>query len=418
MFILYNFVLTLLTPIWAPWTLWRALQREGKPSWRERLGNYSIRYRKGAKRIWIHAVSVGEVAAAIPILRELRKRLTDWEIVLTVTTSSGHKTAHDRAEGLYDHLYYFPLDVARFQMRAMERVRPKVVAIMETELWYNFLWCAKALGAKTMLVNGRVSDRSFPRAMKLRWFYKTLLRLVDRSFMQTEKDAERIKCLGADAPSVVGNSKFDEAVEGLDANPNYWRRELSIPEEKRVVVIGSTRGEEEENFVLNALSSIDLPNVVVIHAPRHLERVPEIEKWASKCFVKVTLRSKGGGGDYIILDTYGELSKMYSIADVVIIGGGFANFGGQNLIQPLAHGKPVIHGPHMQNFSEVAEAALAARASIACSSPAELAVALQFLLGDDGLRKAMGEAAEALVQANAGAATRYAEAIVAAATDN
>jgi 3-deoxy-D-manno-octulosonic-acid transferase len=418
MFLLYNFVLTLLTPIWAPWMLWRTLQRKEGPIWRERLGNYSIRYKKGAKRIWVHAVSVGEVVAAIPILRELKQRLPDWEIILSVTTSSGHKTARERAEGLYDHLYYFPIDVARFQMRAMERVRPKVVAIMETELWYNFLWCAKALGATTMLVNGRVSDRSFPRAMRLRWFYKTLLKMVDRCFMQTEKDAQRIKELGAREASVVGNSKFDEAAEGLDADPNYWRKELAIPDGKKVIVIGSTRGEEEERFVLDALAKIDLGDVVVVHAPRHLERVPRLMEMATEQVGQVSLRTQGGGGNYIILDTYGELSEIYSIADIVVVGGGFENLGGQNLIQPLAHGKPVLHGPHMQNFSEVSEAAVAAGASKVCASPVELADALQSLLLEGAARKRMGEAAASLIRGNSGAASKYAEAIARAATEN
>jgi 3-deoxy-D-manno-octulosonic-acid transferase len=412
MFLLYNLLLTLFAPLWVPWMLWRTLRRKEKPAWRERFGDYSIRPGKDRNRIWIHAVSVGEVMAAIPILREIRRRMKGWEIVLTVTTTSGHQTARERAEGLFDHLFYFPLDVARFQLRAMERVRPKIVAVMETELWFNFLWCAKALGAKTALVNGRISDRSFPRSMRIRFFYRSLLGMVDLCLMQTERDAERIRALGATRVEVVGNSKFDEAAEGLDADPMIWRKELGLPDGLPVVVVGSTRGEDEERFVLEAIASVGLDRLAVVHAPRHLERATELRRMAGERFGEASLRSQGGGGRYVILDTYGELAQVYCLADVAIVGGGFGDYGGQNLIQPLAHGKPVLHGPHFQNFSEVAEAADAAGAGRSCKTPAELAAALSILLENESLRDSMSEAARALARAGAGAGARYVERLV------
>lgn len=411
MFLVYNLLMTVLAPLWVPWMWFRSRRRKEQPNWAERQGEVPVEYRKGAKRIWMHAVSVGEVIAAMPILKELRALLPDHEIVLSVTTSSGHQTAREQAKGLFDHLTYFPLDIPRFQLRAMQRVQPQVVAVMETELWMNFLWAAKTFDAHTMLVNGRISDRSFPRSMRLRFFYRALLAQLDEALMQTDVDRERIVALGARSAEVLGNCKFDQALEGLDADPAAWRSKLGIPEGRPVVVVGSTRGEEEEDFVLEALSGID---ATVVHAPRHLERVPDLARKAAGRFGAAALRSKGEAGDYLILDTYGELSSVYAVADVVVIGGGFANHGGQNLLQPLAHGKPVLHGPHMQNFRSVADAAVAAGASRVCTSPAELREALTELLDSPAERDRMGSAAQDLIERNRGASRRYAERIAAA----
>lgn len=413
MFVLYNILIVILAPLWAPWIWWRARARKEQPNWNERYGNYELKPRKDHKRIWVHAVSVGEVVASMPILEALRKELPEHEIVLSVTTSSGHQTAREKAAGLFDHLFYFPIDIARFQLAAMQHVQPSVIAIMETELWMNFLWAAKVFDARTVLINGRISDRSFRRSQKVRFFYKSLLSRMDRCLMQSEKDAERIRALGAANVEVLGNCKFDQALAGLDADPAEWRAKLGLDASLPTLVIGSTRGELEEAFVLDALGQVGLENLQVIHAPRHIERVPALLASAEKRFTGVGLRSQGKPCRYLILDSYGELDKVYGVADIVIIGGGFDNLGGQNLVQPLAHGKPVLHGPHMQNFREVAAASVDAGASLICTTPAELANRLRELIADPERRSKMGAAAAQLVQANAGASKRYAQAIAA-----
>lgn len=411
MFLVYNILLTILSPLWAPWMWVRARARKEQPNWSERFGNYELKPRKDHKRIWIHAVSVGEVVASMPILTEVRALLPEHEIVLSVTTSSGHQTAREKAAGLYDHLVYFPIDFARSQLAAMQRVQPSVAAVMETELWMNFLWAAKVFDARTLLINGRISDRSFPRSKAIGFFYKSLLSRMDRCLMQSEKDAGRIRRLGAPNVDVLGNCKFDQALSGLDADPAEWRTKLGIDKGVPVVVVGSTRGEMEEKFVLDALQSPALAKVQIIHAPRHIERVPALAAEVRKRFGDAALRSQNQTGRYLILDSYGELDKIYSVADVVIIGGGFDNLGGQNLVQPLAHGKPVLHGPHMQNFREVAAMAVDAGASIVCSTPEDLGARLSELLVDPAKRSAMGKAASDLVRTNAGASRRYAQAI-------
>jgi 3-deoxy-D-manno-octulosonic-acid transferase len=412
--LLYNALLTLLMPIWLPWTWFRARRRKEQPNWDERFGNFAIQP-SSKRRIWFHTVSVGEFVAAKPILKELRVALPEHEIVVTVTTSSGHQTARESEAGLFDRLFYFPLDSARFQLAAMQRVQPEVVAVMETELWMNFLWAAKVFSARTVLVNGRISDGSFPRARRIGFYYRRLLADLDRALMQTEEDAARIESLGAKSAEILGNCKFDQANEAA-ADPMEWRAKLGITGDKPVVVVGSTRGELEEAMVIEAIRLAGLDRATVIHAPRHLERAPALAEAAKSAFGSVALRSLGEAGPYIVLDTYGELGSIYSLADIAIIGGGFANLGGQNLFQPLAQGKPVLHGPHMQNFRDVAQAADSVGAARICSTADELAAALTDLLDHPDLRESMGSAARQLVEQNLGASRRYAAAIAEEAT--
>jgi 3-deoxy-D-manno-octulosonic-acid transferase len=417
MFFLYNLVLTLLAPIWVPWMMLRARRRNEAPNWRERSGNYEgvVPPRDKAKpRIWVHAVSVGEVIAAKPFLRQIRELASDCEIVLSVTTSSGHQTAREMELPLFDHLVYFPIDVPKFTLRAMQRVRPDVIAIMETELWFNFLWAAKVFDVPTMIVNGRISDKAYKTDLKVAFFFRALFKSVDRCLVQTDIDKERFESLGAVKIEVFGNTKFDEASSVEQVDPSVWREKLEIPEGKKVVVIGSTRSEMEEELVIEAF--FRLADVVFVHAPRHIESAGRIfdlfKKHVGTTGKTVGLRSKGESGDYIVLDTFGELGSVYSVADVVVIGGGFDKMGGQNLIQPLALGKPVIHGPNMFNFREVASASVRASSSMVCDGAESLYVAVNDLLGDPEKRVEMGEAAKGLIESNIGASKRYAEAVI------
>ncbi len=413
MFLLYNCLLTVLAPIWLVWMLLRAKARKDSPNWSERQGQYLLSPRKDGPRVWIHAVSVGEVIAAMPILQELRNQAPDLEIVLSVTTSSGHQTARERASELFDHLVYVPIDVARFALSAMQRVQPDVLAIMETELWMNLLWAAKTFDARTLLINGRISDRSFRRSRWIAFFYKSLLGRMDRCLMQSARDAERIRRLGAKEVEVLGNSKFDQAAAGAVVDAAKLRRELGLPDDKPVIVVGSTRGAAEENLVLDAIAQVGLARLSVVHAPRHLETAPDLAERVAKRFGTVALRSEGETGPYLILDSYGELASVYAVADIAVVGGGFERLGGQNLIQPLAVGKPVLHGPYMGNFRDVASEAVACGASEIARSSDELASALTRLIADPEERHRWGEAAHKLVETNLGASARYAAAILA-----
>ena len=419
MFFLYNLVLTLLSPLWVPWMVVRSRRRKEAPNWKERSGNYEsvVPPRDKSKpRIWVHAVSVGEVIAVKPFLREVRAQAPDCEIILSVTTSSGHQTAREMEMPLFDHLVYFPIDVPKFTLRAMQRVRPDAVVIMETELWFNFLWAAKVFDVRTLIVNGRISDKAYRTDLKAGFFFRALFKNIDRCLVQSELDKKRFESLGATGVEVFGNTKFDEATAVLDADPSVWREKLGIPEGKRVVVVGSTRSEMEEELIVRSFFLV--PNLVFVHAPRHIEsalRIVDIfTKHVGDTGKTVGLRSKGETGDYIVLDTFGELGSVYSIADVVVIGGGFDTLGGQNLIQPLALGKPVIHGPNMANFREVAAASVRAGSSVICETSEGVASEIRILLEDDAKRAAMGAAAMQLIADNIGASQRYAEAVLSA----
>ncbi len=409
MYLIYNFILVGLAPLWVPWMWLRTKKRGEQPNWAERQGNYEKSLpikKKGDKRIWVHAVSVGEVVAAKPFLVELRKQCPNVEIVLSVTTSSGHQTAREKLVGLFDFLVYFPIDIARFQLRGVQRIRPDVIAVMETELWYNFLWAAEVFDVPAFMVNARSSDRAFRRSMKFRWFFAETLALVKEVLAQSEQDAERFRSLGAPRVRVLGNTKFDEAagISALDASG--WRKELGL-DERPVVVVGSTRSELEVLTVISALEPF-AGQIQVVHAPRHLETAREVADLAKNTQFSVGYRSKGERADYIVLDTYGELGAVYSVADIVIVGGGFDTLGGQNIIQPLALGKPVLHGPNMFNFREVAAQSVETGASRVCSDAQELESAVRDLLGSAELRSDMGRAASSLVQRNVGASARYA----------
>lgn len=418
MILLYNFLLVITAFFWLPWMILRARKRKEQPNWSQRAGDLKFTPGVNPKRIWLHAVSVGEVMASLPILTELRKKLPGWEIVLSVTTSSGHETARTKAAGLYDFLIYPPIDLMRFTVRAMSRTKPAALVIMETELWYSLLWSAKEFGAATILANGRISDRSFSRSKHIAFFYKDVLSHFDHILMQTEQDKERILALGAPQAEVYGNTKYQEALDALTASPDHWRKELGIQPGEFVVFVGSTRGEEDETPVLEGIKMAfpDLAGIKIIWAPRHLERAGDLAKRIAATLGPASMRSKGEKGQITLLDTYGELSQAYSAADVVIVGGGFANMGGQNLIQPLAHGKPVIHGLYMQNFRQAAQQAKEAGASLTVTTSADLAESLKKLKSDEALRTKMGLAGAEMVRSHAGAAERMADRIAAAAT--
>ncbi len=421
MFLLYNFLLTLFAPFWAPWMVWRAWRRKEQPNWRERQGDYREWIpKKGEKpRLWVHTVSVGEFVASKPLLKALREKFPDYEIVLSVTTSSGHQTAREAEKGLYDYLVYLPIDVARFTMSSMQRVRPDALIVLETELWMNLFWAAKVFDIPTFVVNARMSDRAYPRSQKLKFFYKGLFELVDAVLAQSETDAERFRSLGAKNVQPVGNIKFDQALETAH-DPARWRKELGSREGRLTILVGSLRAEEFPGFAGEIVPLIDRVDFVV--APRHLERAPEFEAALRSAVpgIEIAHRSKGEKlpeRGVLMLDTYGELAEAYAAADIAVVGGGFAKLGGQNVIQPLSHGVPTLHGGHMKNFRDVVTLSEAAGASEKCSlsepemGTHRLGQTIVSLAGDPDRRRKMGEAAKALVDANRGAAKRMAQII-------
>lgn len=404
---LYSILLTVLIPVWLPAHVKRTKRRTEAPNWAERWGNYDIPS-PTRPRIWIHAVSVGEVMAAKPVLAKLKDSSPECEILITTTTSTGQEIALSLKDSLVDYVAYFPFDVPWACKRAIAQARPDIVVMMETELWFNFLHFAKRFGAKTFVANGRISDRSFEKAKRWTFFYRRVLANVDECWMQSDMDRDRMLALGGKQVLVLGNSKFDEP---LPSAPSIdWQSAFEGPSDLPIVVIGSIRGESEEDFVLRALTGVSARLIV---APRHVERSGRIAALAKTLGWSPVLRSSGEKAkNFLILDTYGELPSVYPAADLAIIGGGFENLGGQNLIQPLAAGCPVVCGTHMQNFREAYEAALKSGAAIAVTSREELRAEVETILGDAERRAAMGRAGRALVEDHRGASTRIAAKIL------
>ncbi len=422
MFWIYNILLALFSPIWVPYLYFHSKKRKPAPLWKERMGNYGLSPNKNERRIWIHAVSVGEVLAAKSILEEIRTLMPDHKIVLSATTSSGYDTAQGENKkkldaskpGLYDYLVYFPIDLPRFTLAAIQQIQPEAIGLMESELWWNFLWAAKVFDSQVLILNGRVSDRSYPRIQKLKPFYRGMLGLVDRCLMQSDLDASRIQSVGARKVEVLGNCKFDEPVVQQKHSKSDWRHKFGLRKDLQTLVIGSTRGEAEELFIgefLQLLPSDIQSRLQIVHAPRHIERASKVMEIAALNGWSPRSRSSDESSQYLVLDTYGELSSVYGAADLAIVGGGFDNLGGQNLIQPLAHGVPVLHGPNMQNFRGVASLAHKAGCALVCKTPAELSQEVCKLLDDQELLTKMGRAALELVAANQGASKRYAQAL-------
>ena len=370
---------------------------------------------EGRPSIWIHAVSVGEVQAARTLIPGLRDRYPGHRLWLSTTTRTGRAVA-DGIEAV-DGLFYFPLDLPPAVDRVLDRVRPVLFVAVDTELWPNLLRRCARRGVRTMLVNGRISDRSYPRYRLVRRWFRRVLADVDRCCAQSDESARRLVDLGAPADRVVttGNLKFDVLPAPRPATaPRHddLPRSLGLAPDRPVLMAASTHP-GEEGPVLDAFRRLRArePGLVLVLAPRHPERGAEVAALAAGRGLTAVRRSrlpKGGPGraDVVVLDTVGELAALFPAATVVFVGGSLVPAGGHNVIEPAAGGRPVVFGPHMENFAEIAELFLARGAARRVSGAEELEPALAELLADPRQRAELGAAARSLVEANRGAAAR------------
>lgn len=413
MYLLYSIALGLVGLAYLPVFVWRKVWRAGHPlALRERLG--FLPFAAGRDRFWVHAVSVGEVMAAVPLVEALRTRWPATEIVVSTITATGAQVARTRlAEGRTG--FVFPVDLGFATRRAVARIRPRCFIALETELWPNLLRTLADAGIPAVLANGRISDRSLGRYRRVRPLFRRVLAHVAVFAMQSDEDARRILLLGAPPERVVvtGNLKMEVAASVDDAS-RLWRRLLHLGSDQ-VWVAGSThRGEEAAILdAFLALRRVGTP-VRLILAPRHPERVEEVEALAGARSLHPVRRSQIGSGsasDLIVLDTIGELASLYGAADVIFIGGSLVPVGGHNVIEAALHAKPVIFGPHMANFRDTATLLLTAQGAIQLQDAAELAPTLRTLLADPIRRRALGEAAWSAVRAHQGACRRTLEAI-------
>jgi len=417
---LYNLALLLLAPLWVPYVLWRIVAGSWRDRWAERLGFVPVPPPSDKPRVWIHCVSVGETLAAQPVVRCLRNLLPDCELVFSTTTPTGQQTALGALRDVVDYFVYFPLDLPFAVRRALGRIQPRALVLFETELWLNLLTEQHRRGGRVLILNGRISDRTARRAPRARPMYAAMLRCVDFICAQSPTDAARFIALGA-SPSrieVCGNTKFDQALGALDRTADEWRQTLSLPDHAPVLVVGSTRTPDEEQLVVDAYLRVraTLPDTCLVLAPRHLERIGEVERLLQARGLSPHRRSQlplqgGAHAQAVIVDTFGELASLYSVADVVVIGGAFAPLGGQNLFQPLAHGKPVFFGPHTHNFRDIAQLAKAAGVGFEVQTAEQLAEGVLRLLHDPKLREQIAQQASELIEKHQGAAARCAEVV-------
>lgn len=424
MYLVYSLATSLAFVLAAPYFLYQALRHQKYfGSLRQRLGYLPLSFNLDSDpSIWVHAVSVGELLSVRPLLAELRRRYPTLRLFLSTTTRTGQELAR-RSHLEVDGVFYFPFDWMFAVRRTMSRVRPRLVVVVETEIWPNLLRECRRRGIRTVVVNGRISHRSFPRYRLVRPFFRRVLADVDRFCVQGEETSRRLLELGADPArlTVTGSLKFDalDAVARPGRAPSRVLRFFRVSPQRLVFVAGSTqRG--EDHAVIRAFNQLRTStagaNALLVIAPRHPERFGEVERLCRQEGLLTTRRSElpidaEPRADAVVLDTIGELAALYQIATAVFVGGSLVPAGGHNVLEPAACGKPVIFGPHMENFAEIASEFLANGAAIQVRSARELVHEVISLMGDPVRRARLGAAARALVDANRGARDRTLAAI-------
>ena len=374
----------------------------------------------GRPRIWIHAVSVGEVKVAEAIVNALNISCINASILLTTTTMTGQRYACRRFAGRAT-VRYAPVDLLGPTRRFLCAHRPNLLVCMETEIWPNWIVKAHGLGIKTVFINGRISDRSIRSYMKIRWLIKPVLEKVAAFSMISKADARRIMSLGAPAHRVQinGNAKMDAPDLDLDdAEIQYLKRLYAVGENTPVFVAGSVRGAEADILmdVYDRLA-MQVPGLVFILAPRHIDkssRIADIARargiqWHYRTQLKETGASRSA--PVVILDTIGELRNVYSIASVVFCGASLVPLGGQNVLEAAVWAKPVLYGPSMEDFEQARSLLETAGGGICVKDGTELADrAIHLLLHPDEARR-LGRLAKRAVLSNQGASRRHAQVI-------
>ena len=315
--------------------------------------------------IWVHAVSVGEVGASIRLLQRLKTEFPESPLILSTITDTGQTVAREKVpEGT--KVVYLPFDISFVLKRCIGRTRPRIFIVIETELWPNIFRILSRAGVPVVVVNGRISVKSARGYRRISFFMKKVFAFVRAFGMQGEVDAERLREIGApkDKVRVMGNFKFDMSISGEVPS---WAKALDGP----VIVAGSThKGEEEIILAAYNENRERFPDLRLILAPRHPERFGEVEELLKSSGIAYAKRSSMGGRQdggirdrkILLLDTVGELSAVYAVADIAVIGKSFAAAGGQNPLEPAFWGKPIICGPHMENFPFIKDFYLAGAA--------------------------------------------------------
>ncbi len=423
---LLNCVYVLLLLAVSPVLLYRRLVlKKYRTGWREKLWGELPELPAGQTRIWFHAVSVGEVLLLRPVLKRLEEERPDCQIVISTTTSTGYEVA--KTQFGRHTICYFPLDFSWAVQRALKRIRPSVVALVELELWPNFLLAARKQNVPVVLINGRISEHSYKGYRRIRPLMRRLLQALTRAAVQSETYAERLIKLGVPAERVyvTGSVKFD-GVQTDRNNPKTQELKtcFGLQDHETVWVVGSTHAPEEEYALQSWLElKEEFPDLRLVLVPRHQERFEAVAELVERKGLPLLRRSRlkesgqsksertsGPAGSplssqkpVLLLDTLGELSGCWGLAQIAFVGGSLTSRGGQNMIEPAAYGAAVLFGPNTHNFRDVVELLLANQAARVVHSPQELTEQVRRLLRFPQEAQTMGNRARSIVLAQQGA---------------
>lgn len=406
-----------------PYHLYRSLSRGRRTAFAERFGFIppeDVAKVRGAGTIWVHAVSVGETLAVRPLLTALKERFPGKKLVISNVTETGREMALTLKEP--DLCIYFPFDFGFAVHRALRLISPELVIVVETEIWPNFMKVVTDGGTPAVLVNGRISDRSLGRYLRLKWFFRPVLEKFSAFCMQSAEDARRIVAIGAPAERVhvANNLKFDLSVATYSPEERVAaRRRYLIPPDATVIVAGSTHQGEDETIIAACRVLLDAGrNLILVLVPRHPERAGEAALLLQKQEFRVTLRSRleersmfFDSGEALVVDRVGELMKLYLLADLAFVGGSLVPTGGHNLLEPASVGVPMLFGPHMTNFREITTLVLDAEAGVQVADGQELRDAFRDLLDDPARRERLGRNGLALMARLGGSTERHMEVI-------
>ncbi|MBU0729499.1 MAG: 3-deoxy-D-manno-octulosonic acid transferase [Proteobacteria bacterium] len=368
----------------------------------------------GTPVIWIHALSVGEVSSCQTLVKAIRNAYPRGTVILSTTTRSGEAYARNILAGSVDLFLPYPLDILWSVRRVVSRIRPDLFILVETDFWPNLLHELKIRGIPSILVNGRISADSFTRYKRFKWFFLPMFKAFKLITMQTENDCNNMIELGVDRHKVLklGNLKFDAVMPGDLSGQIKDRSSFGIPDHKTVIVAGSTHAGEEE-IILRVFRKLitEFPDLFLIIAPRNVERGKPVTLLARQEGFIASRRQEPmlAGGNLLVLDTLGELAGVYSFCDIAFVGGSLVQQGGHNPLEPAVFGKPVLFGPDMNDFLEIAQGLLNCAGALLTRDEAELFEVAHRLLKDKKMREEMGRHAAALVAEQRGVTARHVE---------
>lgn len=424
MFVLYNILQLVFLPIFLPFiTLFVLFSPKYRDRMPARLGvGLSRKFSSQAisvngsstKAIWLHALSVGEVTSAVPLITGLRKKYPDSKIIVSVTTRTGKLVADNLLKSLADHILDAPLDLLPVVRRFVKYIRPDLFILIETDFWPNTLLVLHSKDVPTILVNGRVSEKSMQGYQRMRFFFTPMFQSFSYLCMQTKRDRDKMEKMGLPAQKLrtLGNLKFDTAAG--HGNSTLTPPAELLPKDRILFICGSTHP-GEEHILIASYSQVRKihPELFLIIAPRDTNRSTEIQSLAVEHGLTVALRSENRAirADIFILDTIGELVHFYALSDIAFVGGSFVQKNGHNPIEPAIMGLPVIFGPNMQDFSEIADALMSSGGATMISGQQELSEILSTLLSSPELRTGQGKAAEQCVKSQRGVIDKHLELI-------